>query len=423
MVRLDHGLLRLGLRVDTLMPQARLTTVAQGGVFDEYALTDDDFICDPSTGLPLGGWSNQGTVVNKVDIRFNWNEATQRNDFGARQLFTGTSSVTRYAPQPSLGLEFRGLHLALGGQATLNRFAAIYLQRWGYPPPILQCSVPYRRHLFQALDTLLVTCSKIPNLITGAMGLVNERFEVISVQPRWGTQGRLDLTLLWVSAIETSAVPVPSDALPLVPGTSNIDSTDVDVPFAASADVTAPGPGNTIRIGLKSLNYRLWRTTYDVFSNEQPDKHQPPVCVAQGQAYDEYSYNSRLQYHLDYKTAAAPNTAGIGVDPTSGWVPFVNAGTERGNTSLFGSAGCSGVAGVPGEDVWTEFAFGGAILPGSPTTYMVRAYFDGLIVQGDPYPGALHMDCGNPGCADAYNSSALVLEQRRMTIDFIEAIA
>jgi hypothetical protein len=406
------------------MPLARLTSVAQAGGLDDYALTDDDFICDPATGLPLGGWSNQGTVVNKVDVKFDWNEAIQRNDFSARQLFTGTTSVTRYSSQPALANEFRGVHISLAGQTVLNRFAVLYLQRWGYPPPILICSVPYRRHLFQSLDALKVTCSKIPNLLTGELGLANERFEVISVNPRWGTQGRLDLTLLWVSAIETSAVPVPSDALSLVPGVSTVDATDVDIPFTSSADVTTPVVCSKIRVGLKSLNYRTWQLLYDIYGAESQDKAGQPICLAQGQLYDELVFNSRVQYHLDYKTQAAPNSPGIGVDPTSGWVPFVGP-TERGNTAAIGSAGCSNPAGVPGEDFWTEFPFGGAILPGSPTAYNVRGFFDGLIVQGDPSGTVTHSDCGSgfPGaCADIYNSSALAVEQRRLTIDFIEAI-
>ena len=62
-------------------------------------------------------------------------------------------------------------------------------------------------------------------------------------------------------------------------------------------------------------------------------------------------------------------------------------------------------------------------LPGSPTTYNVRVFFDGVTVQGDPHPGESHIDCGTFGCADAYNSSVIVAEQILLLVDFIEAIA
>ena len=404
-----------------MAPLMRGDFVAQPAIIpDEYAIADEDILVDLATGLPMARWSNQGTVINKIDVRYNWNEAAHRNDFGIRQLFSGETSVTRYAVQPALTIDCRGIHTALVGQTILNRFAVIYLQRWGYPPPILACSVTYRRHMFQALDTLRVTHAQIPNCITAKMGLTNERFEVISVNTRWGIQGGLDLVLLWIGAIEPSAVPIPSDALTLVPGESTVDATDINIPLASSATGTTPVACNKIRIGLKGLNYRLWRLHWNVIGlGPPPSKSEPAECVAQGTSYDSRVYNSRITYHIDYKTAAAPDTPGTPGNPATGWIPFV-ASTLRGNTSLFAAAGCGASPAVPGEDSWTEFR--DEILPGAPAVYNVRVFFDSLTVQGDPHP-APHQDCGTPGCADTYVSSQLVTDQIRMTINYVEAIA
>lgn len=399
------------------MGLTRHVAVAQGGTFDDYTLTDDDFICDPATGLPIGGWSNQGTVVNKVDFKFNWNESDLRDDFGARQLYTGTTSVTRYSVQPGVTLESRGIHISVGGQTILNRAALLYLQRWGFPPPILVCRVPYRRHVMQSLDTLRVTCSKIPNVITGKVGLEDEIFEVISVQPRWGINGGLDLVLLWVGAIETSAVPVPSDALSLTQGTSTVDATDVGVPFGSSATVTTPVVCRKIRVGLKHQSLRVWRAIHDLY--DQQGGKGGFECFLAGQTYDELSYNSRVRYHIDYKTAAAPDAPGSGSDPTTGFVPFVGS-MERGNIAQFAQAACGGVAAVPGLDSWVEFR--NEILPASPTSYNVRVYFDGITSHGDPIGEFVHIDCGAGGCTDVYVSSQLVLDQVDLKIDYIEAI-
>jgi hypothetical protein len=385
--------------------------------FDEFSLTEDSIIEDPITALPLASWSSEGTVVNKVDIRYDWNQTDFRNDFSRRQIYSAAKSVKRYAAQPSLSADFRGVHTALGGQAVLDRFALLYMQRWGYPPPILQCSLPYRRHMFEPGDVVTVTHSKIPNRVTGTMGLVNERFEVINIAPRWGIQGRLDLTLLWIGVIEQSAVPVSSGALSLIPGESTVDPSDLDIPFGSSVTLTTPTSCSAIRVGLKSLNYRVWRLLYDIYGNELVSGGKEPVfeCRLQGQAYDEISFNTKLAYHLQYKRSTAPDAPGTDDDPITGWVTFPSE-TERGTVSQFSIAGCSSVASLPAEDMWTEFLDN---IP--PSTYNVRPFFDGVTEQGDPYP-APHVDCGTLGCADTYLSSSLSAELHRMTVDFIEAI-
>src|SRR5437867_914237 len=108
------------------MPMHRLDIVSQpAALVDEYLITDDDILVDPTTALPMANWSNLGTVVNKVDIRYDFNEATKRSDFSRRQVYTATKSVDRYSAQPAVIADFRGIHTSSGGQAIIDRFALL----------------------------------------------------------------------------------------------------------------------------------------------------------------------------------------------------------------------------------------------------------------------------------------------------------
>jgi hypothetical protein len=392
---------------------------------DEYAIDEHDIIADPTTGLPAVTWSNLGTVVNKVDVSYDFNEPTKLNDYSRRRFYTAETSVNRYTAQPPLTGTFRGIHTSLGGSAILDRLALLYLQRWGYPPPILIFSVTYRRHVFEALDTIRITHAKIANCLDGTMGLTNELFEILSVNPVWGLQGRLDIQAVWIGAIERSAVPVSGGTLSLVPGESTVDATDTNIPFGTSITLTTPGAACTqIRVGLKSLSYRTWQCFYDDYILNNPTKDTSPVCnVFLGNFFDRQTFNTTVTYHMDYKKSTAPDAPGGG-NPANGWVELL-ASSERGNTSRTGYDTCGDPATLPAEDIWTHF-FGTVDEPllGVPSIFNVKIFFDAITTAGDPCTGA-HANCGGlapVGCFSQLTASNLEADVQRMTADFIEAI-
>src|SRR5262249_20202805 len=91
---------------------ARLTTYAET---DEFALNEADILVDPQTGRPIANWSKLGTVVNRVDLKYDYNVAgLVADDFARRQVYTADASYQRYSAQPSITEEFRGLRSASG---------------------------------------------------------------------------------------------------------------------------------------------------------------------------------------------------------------------------------------------------------------------------------------------------------------------
>ena len=75
-------------------------------------------------------------------MKYDFNIPTLLKDtFGREQVYTADKSVERYTAQPAITAEFRGLRTTDGAQAVMDRFALLFLQRWGYPPPILLCSI------------------------------------------------------------------------------------------------------------------------------------------------------------------------------------------------------------------------------------------------------------------------------------------
>lgn len=386
-------------------------------------LTDDDLVVDPSTALPQANWSKLGTVVNRVDISYDYNVAgLLPNTFARRQIYSATTSVQRYTAQPSILLECRGLRSSLGAQAVLDRLALIFLQRWGYPPPILLCSVPFRQHLVESGDHIYLSSSVIVNPETGRVGLDNERFEVLTVSPQFldalgRPNGRLDLALLWVGNAESSAAPTSGGILSLIPGETTISNTDVNIPFASSATVTTPGPAcNQFRIGLKGLNYLMWSVSWMTYLSIEG------TCYENTAVGEQLLFNTQITYHLEYKVSTAPDAPGSGGDPSTGWVTLLGS-TSLGNTSLVSYGLCGAGASAPGEQVWTHYfpSPGGA-----PAVYNIKAFFDSALLQPAPTDYGLHgisrITCGQLPCPDIFLTEFVSIDQRSMTIDFIEGI-
>jgi hypothetical protein len=249
-----------------------LTTVALDDIFQ---LGEDAIIIDPGTGRPLHQWVIQSTVKNAIDVRYDYNRINAdgtplaRDAFGRRQVYQAEASVEKYGPEPTIVMEFRGIDTNLGGQTIMDNLSLAFLQRWAYPPPFLRLSVVYQKHPLEILDSVRVTHSKIQNPITGLIGIKGERFEIIDIAPQFQTAGRLDLLLLWVGAIETSAAPVSGGEFTLVPGIQvSYTEPNTAVPLGSFVQFDLPASGTSnaagVRIGLAHRSYRIWQCVFEV---------------------------------------------------------------------------------------------------------------------------------------------------------------
>jgi len=398
------------------------TTVASE---DFYTLDEHDILVDPQTGLPQAAWRKDETIKNKVDVFYDFNDASlKQEDFGRRQVWTADASVTRNGPQSAIEMQCRGVRTSLGGQDLMDRLALGFLQRWGYPPPMLRLAVTFRRHPFEILDSVRVTHANIWNPITGRLGLDREQFEVLEVTPSWLTEGKLILLLLWTGAIETSAIPSSSGAFVLAPGIGSTDETDVAVPLAGSATVTTAANTRKLSLGLKHLSYRTWECLFnkETLGDWDGDPKTPDTCAPTGQSYVDRAYTSQVTYKIEYKTSSAPDSPGTGGDPTTGWVTL-KASTTRGAVGLFDEKTCFAspqAPALPSEDAWTD-SFDA--LGGSPATYNIKVFFESVAAQADPCSALGGGYCSSPGCSGSLASSAQTDEQAALTVDFVTSIS
>lgn len=384
----------------------------------EFVVTDADILADPKTGLAQHQWSLGPTIRNKVDLFYDHNVVgLKANDFGRRQIYTADASATKYGPQPSIQMGLRGVKTSLGGQALMDKLALGFLQRWGYTPPMLRLATTYRKHPWEILDSLRITSGLIKNPITGKLGLTKERFEVLDITPRWLTDGRLDLLLLWTGAIETSAAPTSSGGLILVPGVCSTDNADVTVPFASSITFTTAASTSSLTVGLKGQNYRLWSCAYNSAYFVPGSGKDPGSCTCCTVSYINRVYTTGVTYHIEYKTNGAPNAPGSGSDPTTGWVTLLGS-TVRGSAALYGNRDCVtqfDYPTVPPLDLWSH-TFGA--LGASPATYNVKVFFDAISVQANPCVFGNEV-CSTGGCTGgSLASSTLISDISGLSLDY-----
>jgi hypothetical protein len=341
------------------------------------------------------------------------------NDYGRRQVYTADASVVKVGTMPAIGMTLRGVKTSLGGQALMDKLALGFLQRWGYTPPMLRLAVTYRKHVWEILDSLRVTSSLIKNPISGVLGLRNERFEILDISPSWLTEGKLNLLLMWTGAIESSAVPTSSGGMLLVPGICTSTDTDQAITLTGSVTFTTAASTSSLTIGFKGQNYRVWSCAFNAaYFVEGQGKGDPGQCQCCTVSYINLSYTTQVTYHIEYKTSGAPDAAGSGSNPTTGWVTLKGT-TSRGGVNLYGNRNCVtqyDFPSVPPEDFWTE-TFGA--LGASPATYNVKVFYDAVGVQASPCTGFSDDTCSTSPCTGgSLASSTLITDVSGLTVDY-----
>jgi hypothetical protein len=177
-------------------------------------------------------------------------------------------------------------------------------------------------------------------------------------------------------------------------------------------------------IGLKRTTYRHWRCQ---FSNQVfhpgSGKGQPPTCGPDVTvAYVDRSYTGQVQYRLEYKTTAAPDSPGTGSDPTTGWVQL-KASTTRGTVALHNQKTCFASPQTPvfpSEDFWSESV---EVLGAAPNTYDIKAFYQSATHQADPCPGLSPSMCTSGECPGFLTDNDLIAEVKTMSIDYVTSIS
>jgi hypothetical protein len=400
--------------------------VNNAGVFTaleaQPALDESNIVCDQA-GMPEYDWARDATIINKIDVRFDYNEVDLvEGDFARRQVYAANLSRDRFNTQPIQPFELRGVHTDLGADAITDNLALILMQRFGYSPPLLKASATYQTHTIQQGDRIPVSHPLMRNPVTGKLGLDRERFEVLNVSPSWLTEGKVEYELLWVGAIESS--PVPTKTLSnLVPGLTSIDGTDVPIPLSGSVVITTAPAVSKFRIGLKALAYRIWMCSFDVQQNYNIGGV-PPVfeCRSTGGTTLRQSFRGSWTYRMEYKVTTAADTTGTADDPTTGWVSLL-ASKTIGSVSLWAGGGCG--AGVnpstPAEEFFSEFFDEPAA---APNTYDVKIFWTAVGQAATPCPSLDPTMCDPdifcPG--GVLTGSTLLSDVSTFTADYLESI-
>ncbi len=387
---------------------------------NQPAITADDILSD-ADGQPICQWSDYSSIVNKVDIKFDFNDpALVKDDHARRRVYVADRSKADYLQQMPVTHELRGVRTVYAAQALTDAMILTYFQRWGVPPPALRLSLRYAMHLLEPGDRIPVTHPLIENKLTGQIGLRNEWFEVVSISPFWVLDGHVEAVLLWVGAIETSPVPT-STLVNLVPGIATLDGTDIPVPLSGSATFTTASGIKSLRVGLKAVAQRAWRCTFAVQHLEGP-KGGGGSCQPAGTVDLYNTYRGSWTYRMEYKTTGAPDAAGSGGNPTTGWVELLASKTV-GGVALYGAGGCGGgMPGLPPEEAWTEFF---ETLGGSPATYNVKVFWTAVGTASSPCSGYDPDVCNVDIFCDGTGTlagSTLDVDNKSFTIDYQEGL-
>lgn len=144
------------------------------------------------------GLSDQG-IINVVDFEYDWNLSSAKERFGKRQIYThsGTgSSIQKYGRRSPMVIRSQGIKTAFGGQTLLDDRALQVIRRFSEPVTILTVDVLYQNHHLEVGDQVNITHSLIPNPDTGLRGITSQPFEILNLQPFFGREGKIRLTLL-----------------------------------------------------------------------------------------------------------------------------------------------------------------------------------------------------------------------------------
>jgi hypothetical protein len=155
-----------------------------------------------------GKWkAGDSLIINRILFSVAWDSITSQ--FFEHYVYDFVDSQDKYGRRAALIIRSKGIGGCGGGAnlGSLDARAFAVGARFADPPAQLELVVLYRNHRLTPGDLVEITAPFIPNMVTGTRGLVNEVFEVVSVNYTYGNPGFVTLNLLDVAALTNPGSP------------------------------------------------------------------------------------------------------------------------------------------------------------------------------------------------------------------------
>lgn len=147
-----------------------------------------------------------------------YNETFVKYDYQLVQNYYATIDVVPYVPSLQAfqevspivvdGRMFNTSSSAYGGVALSTRCKNIYLQRFGFPPPLIVCDVFDMMTILNPFDPVTLNHPNVPNYLTGAKGGPID-CQVVKVEPNW-SNGTMRVTLMAIGWYQAQSHPQQS---------------------------------------------------------------------------------------------------------------------------------------------------------------------------------------------------------------------
>lgn len=158
------------------------TTIAQ-------PLTDDNLTARPNfSGNVLDRY-----FFNELDFSYNWDWISQT--YASRDLYEDANSQVEFDAVKTKTIESRGIRSSLMTASRIEKFGLQFLKRYAKPAPTLTAKAFFRTRLLEVGDVIPLTSSKLPNLVTGRLGVDGQLVEIIGITPQY-SEGALQYSLL-----------------------------------------------------------------------------------------------------------------------------------------------------------------------------------------------------------------------------------
>ncbi len=155
-----------------------------------FTFTEDNMIVLPEL--------DRLDIYNEIIVNFDYDGS----NYNSQVVYIEADSVSAFGIAGQLTIDSQGLRTAFGAEWFIEDMANRYFRRFAGTPAGLRGGAPtIKIQAFLATlpvwvgDYVLVTHPLMPNVLTGALGVTNELYEVIDREPHY-TDGHMEYTLM-----------------------------------------------------------------------------------------------------------------------------------------------------------------------------------------------------------------------------------